>query len=98
MIITFIIYIPRLEPDLPMTAPTPPIPPILDEDLLNAVSALTRAAHGYRSVLFLAAVAEPKIFDLLSKHEDALHLADRVINGWRKQLGHDAEDDEEGSI
>jgi hypothetical protein len=37
-------------------------------------------------VLFAAAEAEPKVFQLLLKHEDLLHLSDAVINAWRKQL------------
>ena len=66
-------------------------------DLLEALSSLVRAAHFYRSVLFLVADAEPKVFDLIVKHEDLLDLSDAVINAWRKQLGHDVEDDEDGS-
>ncbi len=69
----------------------PPITPILDEELLEAVSALVGAAHGYRSVLFLAAEAEPKVFDLMMKHESLLTLSDTVINAWREQLGLDDE-------
>lgn len=42
-------------------ATPPPIPPILDDELLEAVTALVGAAHSYRSVLFLAAEAEPKV-------------------------------------
>jgi hypothetical protein len=75
----------------------PPIPPITNEDLLMAVSSLTRAAHSYRSVLFIVADANPDVFPLILNHEDLLNLADRVINTWRKQLGHDDEEDEESS-
>jgi hypothetical protein len=72
----------------------PPIPPILSEDLIEAVSSLTRAAHTMRSVLFLAADDDPKVFDLIMKHEELVQLADDVINAWRQRLGHDVEDDE----
>jgi hypothetical protein len=75
----------------------PPIPPILSEELLAVVSALAHAAHSYRSVLFLAADAQPEIIPIMLKHEDLLNLSDRVINAWRKQLGHDIEDEEQGS-
>jgi len=53
-------------------AMAPPIPPILDEELPEAESALVAAAHSYRRVLFLAAKAEPKVFDLVMKHGDLL--------------------------
>jgi hypothetical protein len=76
----------------------PPIPPILDEELLEAVSALVAAAHSYRSVLFLAAKAEPKIFDLMMEHENLLNLSDTVINAWRKQLGLDVDDTKDASV
>jgi hypothetical protein len=36
------------------------------------------------------------LFKHLLKHEDLLNLSDAVINAWRQQLGHDAEDDEAG--
>jgi hypothetical protein len=74
----------------------PPIPPILDEELREAVSALAAAAHSYRSVLFLAADTEPKILELLVMHEDLLKISDSVINAWRQQLGLDVEDVEDG--
>jgi hypothetical protein len=65
--------------------------------LREAVSALAVAAHSYRSVLFLAAETEPKILDLLVKHEDLLNVSDTVINAWRQQLGLDGEEVEDGS-
>jgi len=74
----------------------PPIPPILNEELLEAVSALAGAAHSYRSVLFLAAEAEPKVFALMMKHESLLTLSDTVINAWREQLGLDVEGAKDG--
>jgi hypothetical protein len=80
----------------PLSRPVPPIPPILSDELIEAVSSLVRAAHSYRSVLFLVAQDNPKAMDVMMKHEDLLHVCDRVINGWRKQLGHDVED-EKGS-
>jgi hypothetical protein len=39
------------------------IPPIVSEDLIEAVSSLTRSAHAIRSVLL--AEADPKVFDLI---------------------------------
>jgi hypothetical protein len=33
----------------------------------------------------------------MMEHEDLLQLCDRVINGWRKQLGLDVEDEGENS-
>jgi hypothetical protein len=69
----------------------PPIPPILDIELLEAVSALVGAAHSYRSILFMAAEAEPKVFDLMMKHESLLSISDTIINAWREQLGLDIE-------
>jgi hypothetical protein len=76
----------------------PPIPPILDKELLEAVSALVGAAHSYRSVLFLAAEAEPKVFDLMMKHEALLTLSDTAINAWRAQLGLDVGDTKDGPV
>jgi hypothetical protein len=37
-----------------------------------------------------------ELFKHLLKHEDLLNLSDAVMNAWRQQLGHDAEDDEAG--
>jgi hypothetical protein len=54
------------------------------------------AAHSYRSVLFLAAEAEPKVFDLMMKHESLLSVSDTIINAWRGQLGLDSEGPEVG--
>jgi hypothetical protein len=81
----------------------PPIPPITDPDLIEAVSALTRAADSYRKAFLLLAdrllVAgggdNEDIRYVLEKGGDALHLSDTVINAWRKQLGHDVEDDDD---
>lgn len=73
----------------------PPIPPIVDPELLEAVSSLVGAADGYRKVLFLAAEADPKVLDLVLRHEDLLHLCDQIIDAWRNQLGPDAEDKED---
>ena len=75
-----------------MSRPTPPIPPILSNELLEAVSSLVRAADSYRRVLFLVADKNKAAFDAMMKHEDLLHVCDDVINAWRKQLGHDVED------
>ena len=80
----------------------PSIPPITDPELLEAVSALTRAADSYRKAFFLladrlltAGGGDNEDFRyVLEKGEDALHLSDAVINAWRQQLGHDVEDDE----
>jgi hypothetical protein len=40
-----------------------------------------------------AAEADPKVFDLILKHEDVVQLAEAVINAWRQHLGHDVEED-----
>jgi hypothetical protein len=69
----------------------PPIPPLSGE-LLEAVSSLVRAAHSYRSVLFMVAEDNPKAMETMLKHEDLLNLCDRIINGWQKHLAHDVED------
>lgn len=70
-------------------------PPKFNDDYIAAVSSLTHAAHSYRSVLFLVADAVgDKAMEVLAKHEDLLSLSDAVINAWRAQLGHDAEDGE----
>jgi hypothetical protein len=55
------------------------------------------AAHRYRSVLFLTVEVEPKILQLLVKHEDLLKISDTVINAWRQQLGLDGEEAVDGS-
>jgi hypothetical protein len=80
-----------------MSRAVPPIPPITSEELLEAVSALARAAHSYRGVLFQVVASNEKAFETMMEHEDLLHLCDRVINGWRKQLGQDVEDEGENS-
>jgi hypothetical protein len=77
------------------TAMTRPVPPILDNDLLEAVSSLVRAADPYRSVLFLVAEENRQVMTTILKHEELLNLCDRVINGWRKQLGQDVEEDDD---
>jgi hypothetical protein len=80
----------------------PPIPPITDPELIEAVSALTRAAESYRQAFFLLAQRlltagggdNTDFRYVMNKGEDALHLSDAVINAWRMQLGHDKENDE----
>lgn len=79
---------------------SPPIPPILDSELIAAVSALAKSAQVYRTLLYkildqqLAALtAEERgtypAVQLLLEEENNLNLADRVINAWREQLGTD---------
>jgi hypothetical protein len=77
-----------------MPRPFPAIPPILATDLLKAVSALVHAAQSYRVVLIAAAAAEPNVSDVMEENEELLGLSDTVINAWRKQLGHDVEDED----
>jgi hypothetical protein len=80
----------------------PPLPPITDPELIEAVSALTRAAESYRQAFFLLAQRlltagggdNTDFRYVMNKGEDALHLSDAVINAWRMQLGHDKENDE----
>ena len=69
----------------------PPIPVIEDNELLDAVSALTRAACVMRSLLLSAVEGEPAL-DLLKKHNDVAMLADSIIEKWREHLGIDVED------
>jgi len=81
----------------------PPIPPITDPELLEAVSALTRAADSYRKAFFVLVhrlvtadgVDNEHVQYVLEKGEDKLHLSDAIINAWRQQLGHDEEDAED---
>jgi hypothetical protein len=82
----------------------PPIPPITDPELIEAVSALTRAADSYRKAfllladrLLVAGGGDNEDFRyVIKKGGDALHLSDAIINAWRHQLGHDTEDAEDG--
>jgi hypothetical protein len=69
----------------------PPIPPIEDDDLRAAVSALTRAACVMRSLFFLAGEGTP-VREILIKHDELATLADDVINKWREHLGISDED------
>ena len=71
----------------------PEVPDNTDPELVHSISALTHAAHSYRSVLFL--VAEGMGGDAIKRmlvHEDILNLSDAVINAWRHKLGHDVAD------
>jgi len=71
-------------------------PPLFEGDLISAVSALARAAHTYRSVLFLVVEATgDEAMQAMLKHEDLLHLSDAAINAWRTHLGHDIEDEQD---
>ncbi len=79
----------------------PPIPPITDPELLEAVSALTRAADSYRKAFLLlshrllsADRGNEDFHYVMSKVEDQLLLSDAIIDAWRKQLGHDDEDED----
>jgi hypothetical protein len=82
----------------------PPIPPITDPELIEAVSALTRAADSYRKAFLLladrllaAGGGNNEDFQyVLEKGEDTLHLSDAIIDAWRQQLGHDIEGAEDG--
>jgi hypothetical protein len=69
----------------------PPIPPIEDDDLRAAVSALTRAACVMRSLFLLAGEGAP-VRDILMKHDEIATLADEIINKWRNHLGISEED------
>jgi hypothetical protein len=84
--------------------PAPPIPPITDPELLEAVSALTRSAQSFRKAFFLLsgrllAAGDGDDEDLRHVVEEIgepLIIAPLVIDAWRKQLGHDIEDAEDG--
>jgi hypothetical protein len=81
----------------------PSIPPITDPELLEAVSALIRSAQSFRKASFLLSArlltADDEDEDLRSVVEEIgepLIIAPLVIDAWRKQLGHDIEDAEDG--
>ena len=69
----------------------PRIPVIEDDELLAAVSALTRAACVMRA-LFLHVVEGGSAIELLKKHDEVATLAESVIEKWREHLGIDVED------
>ncbi len=77
-----------------------PVPPILDQELIDAVSALVRSADAYRVLLFKIAdqalakldenesASHPAVVTLV-ENENVLNLADKVIDALRDQLGID---------
>jgi hypothetical protein len=67
------------------------IPEIEDDDLLSAVSALTRAACIMRALFLHVAEGESAI-QLLQKHDEVATLAETVIDRWREHLGIDLDD------
>jgi hypothetical protein len=69
----------------------PTITVITDDELLNAISALTRAACVMRALFLHVAEGESAI-DLLRKHDDIATLAEAVIEKWREHLCIDIED------
>ena len=69
----------------------PAIPAIEDDNLRDAVSALTRAACVMRALFLHAAEGEP-IKQLLEQHDEVATLADKIIDKWREHLGMDNED------
>jgi hypothetical protein len=69
----------------------PTIPIIEDDDLLDAVSTLTRAACVMRALFLHVAEGESAI-KLLRKHDVLASLAESVIEKWRQHLGIDVED------
>lgn len=69
----------------------PTIPEIKDNDLLSAVSALTRAACVMRALFLHVAEGESAI-ELLEKHDEVAMLAETVIDKWRSHLGIDLDD------
>jgi len=77
---------------------SPPIPPILDPELIAAVSALAKSAQVYRSLLYKILDQQVAVLPqeernahpavrLLLEEENNINLADRVIDAWRQQLG-----------
>jgi hypothetical protein len=68
----------------------PPIPVIQDDELLDAVSALTRAACVMRALFLHVAEGESAI-ELLKNHDDLATLEEAVIEKWREHLGMDVE-------
>jgi hypothetical protein len=73
------------------TMQPPTIPVIQDDELLDAVSALTRAACVMRALFLHVAEGESAV-ELLQKHDDLTTLAEAVIEKWRNHLGIDIED------
>lgn len=64
----------------------PSIPAIEDDELMAAVSALTRAACVMRA-LFLRSAEGTPIKQVLEEHDEVAMLADAVIDKWRNHLG-----------
>jgi hypothetical protein len=65
----------------------PPIPVIQDDELLDAVSALTRAACVMRALFLHVAEGESAI-ELLKKHDDLATLAEAVIGEVARASGY----------
>jgi hypothetical protein len=80
--------------------PTPPIPPITNPELHDAVSALTSAANSYRVVfldlmdrLITTKGGENKhVQYVFANFEKQLDLSNAVIDTWRLHLGPPKED------
>jgi hypothetical protein len=68
-----------------------PIPVIEDDDLLQAVSALTRAVCVMRALFLHVAEGESPI-ELLQEHDDVITLAEAIMDKWRELLSIDFED------
>lgn len=64
----------------------PPVP----ENLLCPVRALSRAAYLFRGVL-LAMMQGTALDDVLATREEALRLADHVVNRWADYFGEGAD-------
>ncbi len=72
-----------------MSLSIPDLPP----DLLTPVRALARAAYLFRGVLLEAMQGRP-LDNVLAEREQALRLADRVLNQWADYVGVGADADE----
>ncbi|MCH2038106.1 MAG: hypothetical protein MK137_05900 [Rickettsiales bacterium] len=66
----------------------PVIPTIEDDDFLEAVSALTRAAETFKTVATILLLEKTeKGVQMMMTHGDHLELCEEVINAWSKHLG-----------
>jgi hypothetical protein len=75
-----------------MTNNVPAVPRFDDEELVTAVSALTRSAILMRTAFIQIAAGVP-VRDVVGNHGKTLLLADSVIDRWADFYGIEGEDD-----
>ena len=64
----------------------PPIPPIEDNELRDAVSALARSAHSLKKIIVAMQSGTP-LEELFITHGDHILRCEQVIDHWRLHLG-----------